>query len=579
MNPFIADIVRLLGPVTGMSNGDILASIESPPASDMGDFAFPCFPLAKARKAPPVKIAAQIAAALKPTPLIARIAANGPYVNFFVSRTDWVREVFSQIFREKDRYGSSGEGAGKTVVVEYSSPNVAKEFRVFHLRTTVLGQALLNLHRALGYKCIAINHLGDWGMQFGIVLAAFEEKGDESKLSERPIKYLTSLYVEYNQRMEADEALRERAREWLKKLEGGDAEARRLWKLFVDLSIRDFKRIYERLGIEFDYYRGESFYFEEAQEVIREAREKGVAEMSEGALVIRVGAEGDPPMIILKSDGATTYAARDLAAAIHRHEEFRFEKMLYVVGSEQSLHFRQVFEALEKLGHRWARQCVHVPYGIYLELQEVDGETRRAKAGTRGGFKVLLEEVLDEARDRAGKIIDENYEKGFFENRHEIADAIGIGAIIFNDLKTGRIKDVVFDWDAMLSFKGETGPYLQYTHARICSILRKWAREVEGDVNFALLSDAEEFEIAKILARYPEVFRRAAEACEPSILAAYLLEIAGAFNKYYTDLNRHKVADANVPELSAARILMTDCIRRVLASGLTVLGVAPIEKM
>ena len=579
MNPFIADIVRLLGRATGMNNGDILAAIEAPPSSEMGDFAFPCFPLAKARKAPPVKIAAEIAASLKPTPLIARIAANGPYVNFFVSRNDWVREVFSQIFREKDHYGSSSEGAGKTVVVEYSSPNVAKEFRVFHLRTTVLGQALLNLHRALGYKCVAINHLGDWGTQFGIVLAAFEEKGDESKLSEQPIKYLTGLYVEYNRRMEADESLRERAREWLKKLEDGDAEARRLWKLFVDLSIRDFKRIYKRLGVEFDYYRGESFYFKDAQAVIRRARETGAAEMSEGALVIRTGGEGEPPMIILKSDGATTYAARDLAAAINRHEEFRFEKMLYVVGSEQSLHFRQLFEALEKLGHRWARQCVHVPYGIYLELQQVDGETRRAKAGTRGGFKILLEEVLDEARDRAEKIINENYEEGFFENRREVADAIGIGAIIFNDLKTGRIKDVVFDWDAMLSFKGETGPYLQYTHARICSILRKWAREVEGDVNFALLSDAEEFEIAKILARYPEVFRRAAEACEPSILAAYLLEIAGAFNKYYTDLNRHKVADANVPELSAARILMTDCIRRVLASGLTVLGVAPIEKM
>lgn len=579
MNPFITDIVRLLGPATSLAPIDILKGLAMPPTSDMGDFAFPCFALAKTRKAAPMKIAAEIAASLKPTPLIARIVANGPYVNFFVERIDCMREVFSTVFREKDKYGTSDVGAGKTVVVEYSSPNVAKEFRVFHLRTTVLGQALFNLHCMLGYRCIAINHLGDWGTQFGVVLAAFKEKGEERKLSEHPIKYLTGLYVEYSKRAEEDESLKDRAREWLKKLEDGDAEAKRLWKLFVDLSVEDFKRVYRRLGVAFDYYRGESYYFNMAQDAIREAREKGVAELSEGALVIRVGPETDPPMIILKSDGATTYAARDLAAAKSRYEEFRFDKMLYVVGSEQSLHFRQLFDALEKLGHRWARQCYHIPYGIYLELSRVDGETRRAKAGTRGGFKILLEEVLDEARDRAEKIIDENYEEGFFDNRHEVADAIGIGSIIFNDLKTARIKDVVFDWDAMLSFKGETGPYLQYTHARICSILRKWARDVDEDADFALLKDAEEFEISKILARYPDVILKAAEECEPSLLAAYLLEIAAAFNKYYTDINRHKVADEAAPELSAARILMTDCTRRVLSSGLSILGVAPIEKM
>ena len=562
-----------------MSPGDIFDSIATPPTSDMGDFAFPCFPLAKARRAAPPKIAAEIAASLSPTPLIERIVANGPYVNFFVNRRDWVRQVYSQIFREKDRYGASEEGAGKTVVVEYSSPNVAKEFRVFHLRTTVLGRALFNLHRMLGYRCVGINHLGDWGTQFGVVLAAFKEKGDESKLSEQPIKYLTALYVEYSRRMNDDEALKDRAREWLKKLEDGDAEARRLWKLFVDLSVKDFKRVYARLGIAFDHYRGESFYFDDARAVIDEARKKGVAEMSEGALVVRVGGEDEPPMIILKSDGATTYAARDLAAARSRWAEFHFEKMLYVVGSEQSLHFRQIFEALEKLGCNWARRCVHVPYGIYLESQIVDGEARRAKAGTRGGFKILLEEVLDEARDRAEKIIDENYAEGFFENRREAADAIGLGAIIFNDLKTARIKDVLFDWDSMLSFKGETGPYLQYTHARICSILRKWARDVYADADLALLKDPEEFEIAKILARYPQVIKKAAEDYEPSILAAHLLEIAAAFNKYYTDLNRHKVADEGAPALSAARVLMADCIRRVLSSGLSVLGVTPLEKM
>ncbi len=579
MNLFIREICRLLERPTGLSAADISAALTPPPSSEMGDFAFPCFPLARTRKAPPAKIAADIAASLKTTPLLPRIEAKGPYVNFFVERVAWMSEVFGAVFREKDKYGASEEGKGKTIVIDYSAPNVAKEFRVFHLRTTVLGHALCNLYRSLGYRCAGINHLGDWGTQFGIVLAAFEEKGDESRLSQEPIKYLTGLYVEYNRRMEDNPALKDRAREWLKRLEDGDAEARRLWHLFVDLSIEDFKRIYRRLGIEFDYYRGESFYFGKTGDVIREAESKGVAEMSEGALVIKMSDGNLPPIIIRKSDGATTYVTRDIAAAKHRHEEFDFEKMLYVVGSEQKLHFEQLFEALEKLGCDWARRCVHIPYGIYLELQEVDGETRRVKAGTRGGFKVLLEDMLNEAADRAEKIIDRNYEEGFFEDKRKVADAVGIGAVIFNDLKNGRIKDVVFDWDAMLSFKGETGPYLQYAHARICSILRKWGRDVRGEVDFSLLGDPEEFDMSKILARYPGVVKRAAETCEPAILAGYLLEIATAFNKYYTDLTRHKVADENAPERSAARILMADCIRRVLSSGLTILGIRPIERM
>lgn len=579
MNLFVDEICRLLAGPAGLGAGEIASALTAPPDSAMGDFAFPCFPLAKARRANPAKIAADLAAAIGPTPLIARIEAKGPYLNFFVERTAWTRDVLGRIFREGDKYGASDEGRGKTVVIDYSAPNVAKEFRIFHLRTTVLGHALCNLYRMLGWRCVGINHLGDWGTQFGVVLAAFEEKGDESRLSEEPIKYLTGLYVEYSRRMTDDPSLRDRARQWLKKLEDGDAEARRLWRTFVDLSVRDFKRVYKRLGIEFDHYRGESYYFEKTDDVIRRAQEAGAAEISEGALVIKMPDEKLPPVIIRKSDGATTYVTRDIAAAINRHEEFRFDRMLYVVGSEQKLHFEQLFEALRRMGCEWAGRCVHVPYGIYLELQEVEGETRRAKAGTRGGFKVLLEDVLNEAADRAERIIDEHYEEGFFENKREAADAVGIGAIVFNDLKNTRIKDVVFDWDSMLSFKGETGPYLQYTHARTCSILRKWDREVAADVDFALLGDPEEFEMSKILARYPQVIGRAAEAYEPSVVAGYLLEVAASFNKYYTDLTNHKVADESAPELSRARVLMADCVRRVLAGGLRILGIRPIERM
>jgi len=579
MQIFVNEIARMLAKAGGPAEEETLSLLETPPRSEMGDYALPCFILAGREKKNPAAVAADLAARLKGGGLIERIENRGPYLNFFVNHTAFLREALSEIFKDGERFGTSDAGGGKTIVIDYSSPNIAKEFRVFHLRTTVLGHALYNLYRALGYNVIGINHLGDWGTQFGVVIAAFREKGDERALGEHPLKYLTSLYVDYNRRMAEDESLRVAAREWLKKLEEGDPEAKRLWKLFCDLSIEDFKRVYKRLGIEFQYYQGEAFYFKLADSVIEAAEKAGAAEESQGALVIKMPYENMPPVILRKSDGATSYHTRDIAAAIYRRDNFHFHKLLYVVGAEQKLHFQQLVHALRKMGFDWADSLVHVAHGLYLESQEVDGVQVKTKAGTRTGFKIVLEDILDDAVARAEKVIDENYPDGFPGDKTAAAEAVGIGAIVFGDLKNSRIKDVVFDWDAAMSFKGETGPYLQYSHARLCSILRKYGRPVEGDVDFGLLSDPEEYEIAKLAAQYPEVLKKAADAYEPSLLSTYLLSVASAFNRYYTDLARHKVVDSANPELTRARVLLTDCARLVLASGLNILGIIPLSQM
>ncbi len=576
---FTSEIVKSVADTGLIEAAEAEALLVTPPKEDMGDYALPCFTLAKRLRKNPAAIAAEIAEKIAPSELIVRVETQGAYLNFFVNRTAFVRQCFSEISDDSKDFGATDHGRGKTVVIDYSSPNIAKEFRVFHLRTTVLGHALYNIFRALGYKVVSVNHLGDWGTQFGVVIAAFKEKGDREALDHEPLKYLTQLYVDYNRRMAEDESLRETARGWLRKLEDGDEEAHELWRLFCDLSIKDFKRVYLRLGIEFDHYLGESFYFRFTDEIIRKAQADGVAVESQGAIVIKMDDEDIPPVILRKSDGATGYHTRDIAAAIWRHENFGFDKMLYVVGAEQKLYFRQLIEALEKLGHGWAKNLEHVAHGLYLDTREVDGVQVRAKAGTRSGFKVILEDIIDDAVARAERVIDENYPNGFPGDKKQAAEAIGIGAIVFGDLKNGRIKDVVFDWETVLNFKGESGPYLQYSHARLCSILGKYGGAVEREVDFALLDDPEEFAIARLAADLPRILLRTAEACEPSVLCSYLVALAGAFNKYYTDISRHKVVDPANPARTKARVLMVDCVRRVLGKGLKILGISPMEKM
>ncbi|MFC2075302.1 arginine--tRNA ligase, partial [Bdellovibrionota bacterium] len=473
---------------------EIIQLIEFPPDPKLGDYAFPCFRFAKELKKAPQKIAEELAENFKPSPLLKSVTPAGGYLNFFVERTNFLQTILSQTLKEKDKFGTSSIGKGNTIVIDYSSPNVAKPFSIGHLRSTIIGQALANLYRAHGYETVGINHLGDWGTQFGKQIVALTKWGSPEDLiaSKKPIEYLFKLYVKFHDRAEKDPSLDDEAREMFAKTEKGDKEARALRDLLVEYSLKDFNRTYKRLGVAFTYIRGESFYTDLIDQTLKKIESLAETRMSEGALIIDLEKYNIPPVLLKKRDGTTLYATRDLAALMHRYEEFEFEKILYVVGQEQKLHFRQLFAALEVMNIPWAHRCFHIPFGMI--------RFKDKRMSTRKGNVIFLDDVLDEARDRALKAIEEKNPS--LKNKEEVAEKVGAGAVIFNDLSQRRIKDVIFDWDEMLSFEGNTGPYLQYTHARICSIIRK-AEKPEKDVDWSLLKEPEEFMLVKAIERYP----------------------------------------------------------------------------
>jgi arginyl-tRNA synthetase len=435
------------------------------------------------------------------------------------------------------------------------------------LRSTVIGAALCRIYAALGYKPIGINHLGDWGTQFGMVMAAYSEKPDEKELHEHPIRFALKLYTEYYARAETDPASRDQAREWFRRLEAGDREAKALWSQFRELSLAEFRRIYQRLGISFDYYMGESFYNDKMDEVIKRVKKAHLLEKGDdGAQLVRLDDEKMPPLLLRKSDGATLYATRDLAAAIYRHETFHPAKILYVVGTPQELHFRQLVRVLEKMGLDWATCLTHVKFG------HVQGMS------TRHGTAVFLEDVLDEAAGRAGEKVAENVKAGKLDPAvatAELAEAIGIGALIAGDLKHHRERDVTFDWEQALSFDGETGPYLQYTHARICGILRKSGRPAPESADWNLLAEPETRELIKALARFPEAVEKAGSENEPSLITNCLFDLTQVFNVFY---NTHRVIGSG-GALEDARLRLVDSTRQALRNGLTLLGIKPLEQM
>jgi len=477
-------------------------------------------------------------------------------------------------------------GEGKTVVVEFSSPNIAKPFGVGHLRSTVIGHALARIYEALGYRVVRINHLGDWGTQFGKEIAAYKRWGDPERIKANPIPELLALYVRFHEEAEQNPELEEEGRAWFKKLEEGDREARELWQWFVDESLKAFRQTYRLLGVEFDHYTGESFYTDQIPRVVDALREKGLLQESEGAWVVDLSEREMPPCLILKADGTSIYATRDLAAAIYRHEQFGFEKMLYVVGAEQTLHFRQVFAVLEKMGHAWASRCEHVPFG----LMQIEGK----KMSTRKGRVIFLEEVLQEAVERAEAIIQEKNPS--LPDRQVVARQIGVGAVIFHDLKTNRIHNVNFSWDEVLNFDGETGPYVQYTYARTQSVLRKAralregadAREATtaggdgvnaaGDAAIAgdqagawdapWLEHSKAWEVCLHLLQFGKAVERAAAGNEPSQVARYLLDLCQLYNRFYHD-ERILVEDAQERE---AKLRLTEAVGQVLKRGLYLLG-------
>lgn len=533
-----------------------------------GDLSFPTFPLAKAQKKAPPAIAAALAQGLKVPGL--EIAATGPYVNARFSPLPFSAEVIDAARTQGTRYGGSDVGAGKTVVMDYSSPNIAKPIAFHHIRSTVIGHAVANLHRALGYKVEGINYLGDWGKQFGLVAVGFQEYGESDKRQD--MAHLVQVYVKANQRAEKEPAFDERAREFFRRMEAGDGEALALWKEFRETSVRDFKRIYARLGVTFEHIEGESFYQGKMEPVIEEiARTVGVKE-SQGATIVDLPyEENEPPVLLKKNDGSTLYATRDLAAAIDRHERFHFDKSLYIVATDQALHFRQLFRVLKAMGRAFVDRMTHVNFG------RVHGMS------TRQGNVVLLTDVLDEARARARTIVDKNIAEGKIQtdDPEKLAEQIGLGAIFFGDLKNRRATDYTFDWDEVLNLTGHTGAYLQYAHARACNILRKGGG-APATYDAALLTLPEEQAVLRAIARLPVVVQEAAEQQEPSFVARWLLDLAATFSSYYTagnqDRNKRVVLEDNAP-LKAARLALTDATRASLAAGLTLLGIATPENM
>jgi arginyl-tRNA synthetase len=562
------DLADIISKATSLSAQEAFRLIEVPPQPEFGDLAFPCFALARLEKKNPSEIASRLAAEVSLEGTAFReLEASGPYLNFFLEESALTKEILLAIHTEKDKYGTSPAGAGQTVVIDYSSPNIAKPFHIGHLRSTVIGAALTRIYQALGYETVGINHLGDWGTQFGMVMAAYKENPDEDMLRQDPVRYLLKLYTGYQARAENEESAQDAARTWFKRLENGDPEAVRLWERFKGLSLEEFQRVYERLDIHFDYYTGESFYNDKMDSVIEKIIGAGLLSRGEdGAEMVRLDDYGMPPCLLRKSDGATLYATRDLAAAIYRAETFMPARILYVVGTPQELHFRQLFKVLELMGYEWADRLFHVKFGHVQGMK------------TRRGEVVFLEDVVEEAKARAREKINENIQAGKLEqdqDMEELAENIGTGAIIANDLKNRRERDVIFDWDKVLNFDGETGPYLQYTHARICGILRKANKPVNDDANLLLLSEAEESTLVKHLSRYPDVVDQAGAENEPSIITTYLFDLTKAFNIFYI---KHRVVGSG-EGLERARLYMVDAVRQVLKNGLGILGIKALERM
>ena len=568
---------------TGLDKDQVLGLIEIPPKLELGDFAFPCFVLAKTlHKAPPM-----IAGELKDSPELIKgfngavtVDAAGPYINFRIDRGVLAKTVVSEIISEGDQYGNRNIGEGKNVIIEFSSPNIAKPFHVGHAFTTILGNSLSNIYTRLGYNVIRFNHLGDYGTQFGKLITAYRLWGDEQAMKDNPIDELTRIYVKFHDECkvspEAEKELEDTARDNFRKLEEGEEEEVALWKRFRDLSLEVFEKTYQRMGIKFDNYNGESFYSSRIPAVVEMLENKGLLEESEGAKVVKLEDEGLPPCIVVKSDGTTIYASRDLAAVLYRHEEFNFYKNIYVVGLPQQLHFRQVFAVLKKAGYDFADDCVHVGFGL-LKFKD------NTAFSTRAGNIIKLDDFLDKATEKTAEIIRKNSElRGgdmTDEQIAEVSEVVGLGAVTYTYLKAGREKDIFFDWDDMLDFEGDTAPYLIYTYARIKSILRKAADAgvAGGSIDSAAnLTAEDEYAVIRSLADFKDAVVKAAESYEPFMISRQIALIARNFNRFY---NNSRILNVEDEAIRDARLKLCEAVADCLKSGLDMLGIGVVEKM
>lgn len=548
-----------------LNKSEIDGLVEIPPSYDMGDYAFPAFRLARSWKKAPNIIAAELASKLSINENFEKIEAIGPYVNFFINREKLAEVTLLEVLEHEDKFGSSDIGKDKKVIVEFSSPNIAKPFHIGHIRTTVIGNALANIYKYLGFETIKINHLGDYGTQFGMLISAFKKWGDRSVIEANPIKELLALYVRFNSEADYKPELKDEARFWFKELENGNGEAIELWQWIRDISLKEFNRVYEMLKISFDSFAGESFYSDKMPGVLEEMKRKGIVNESEGALIVDLEPYGMPPALIMKKDGSTLYTTRDIAAALYRKDHYDFYKNLYVVASQQNLHFKAWMKIVELMGHEWAKDCIHIPFGM-VSLEE-------GTLSTRKGRVVFLEDVLNTAVENTRKIIEERNPN--LENKEEVAKQIGIGAILFQELFNQRIKDYVFNWDRTLSFEGETGPYVQYTHARANSLLEKGDFVAGNKIDFKILTSEDEINIIRLIYNFPETIVDAMDKNEPFFITRHIVDLAKAFNKFY---NSTPIIVED--ELSKnTRLALTYAVKTVIKTGLGLLGIDSPNKM
>lgn len=571
MKDFKLQIAELLShQIEGLSVEEIYNTVEIPSNSDMGDYAFPCFKLAKTlRKAPPI-IAKEISEQLEKVVFLEKVVNVGPYINFFLNKGLYIKEVLDQVLDAKESYGYTLSKDKGNIVVDYSSPNIAKPFHVGHLRSTVIGNSLYKIYEALGYNCVGVNHLGDWGTQFGKLIVAYNKYSSKQEIDEKGIAELLRIYVLFHEEAKEHPEMEQEARDYFTKMENGDEEALALWKWFKDVSLQEFERVYKMLGVTFDSYNGEAFYNDKMDAIIKELEAKGLIEVDDGAKIVRLDESNMAPCLITKKDGSSLYATRDITAAEYRKKTYDFKKCIYVTASQQNLHFAQWFKVIDKMGYDWAKDLVHVPFGMV----SMEGG---AKLSTRNGNVIFLEDILKEAVDKTKMIIEEK--NASLPNKEEVAMQVGIGAVIFDDMYNNIIKDIQFSWERVLDFQGETGPYVQYTHARVCSLLKKAGLNIAELPNLAidgdLLANDTVLAVVKDIANFRATIEAAAQNYEPSYIARYAVDVAQSFNKFYNECPI-LVEDE---KLRNARLAVVMAVKFTLHNALALLGVAAPEQM
>jgi arginyl-tRNA synthetase len=558
---------KLAGSIEQLSWTEIMDNLEYPPEMHMGDLALPCFKLSRVMRKSPMAIADSLVDSLD-IDVVERCESKSGYLNIFIKKEYLVNNVLKTIVEKKEETGKSNEYAGKTVCLDYSAPNIAKPFHIGHLRSTVIGHAIRRLHEFRGYKCVGINHLGDWGTQFGKLIVAYKKWSSKKAVEEKGTEELVRIYVKFHEEAEKDPSLNDLARQWFARLENKDEDAMELWKWFKKISLIDIEKTYKVLDITFDSYAGESFYYDKTQPIVERLKERNLLIESDGAMIVNLEEYNMPPCLIVKSDGASLYASRDIAAAIYRKETYDFDKCIYVTATAQDLHFRQWFKVVELMGYEWAKNLIHVGFGMV----SMGG----AKLATREGNIVYLEDLFSEASKRVLDIINEkNPDMGDKEKK---AQDIGVGAVVFSDLSNNRIKDIDFSWEEALNFDGSTGPYVQYTYARACSVLRK-SELSEKDINMKdikpeHMTNDDEFTLLKTLSLFNEKIDQALRDLEPSCISRYLIDVCMDFNKFY---NAHSILGAE--DNKKFRILLTAAVKYVLANGLFIIGLKRTERV